>query len=87
MKDQVNMPYTNAVIHETQRFGDIVPIGLPHMTYRDTELQGFFIPKVTVTRWAMQHPLPVQTKHGVWETPHNSALVHFQTQIRTTGEC
>lgn len=59
MADQVNMPYTNAVIHEVQRFGDIVPAGVPHMTYRDTELQGFFIPKVTVTTQAMQHPLPV----------------------------
>lgn len=61
MNDQVSMPYTNAVIHEVQRYADVVPIGLPHMTYRDTELQGFFIPKVTVTREAMQHPLPVQT--------------------------
>lgn len=49
MKDQASMPYTNAVIHEVQRCGDIAPVGLPHMTYRDTELQGFFIPKVTVT--------------------------------------
>lgn len=50
MKDQASMPYTNAVIHEVQRCGDIVPVGIPHMTYRDTELQGFFIPKVTMTR-------------------------------------
>lgn len=50
MEDQASMPYTNAVIHEVQRYGDVVPIGIPHMTYRDTELQGFFIPKVTVAR-------------------------------------
>jgi len=60
MTDQVSMPYTNAVIHEVQRYGDIVPIGLPHMTYRDTELQGFFIPKVTMPRQATQQPLPAQ---------------------------
>ncbi|KAG6925829.1 cytochrome P450 2D16, partial [Chelydra serpentina] len=45
MEDQANMPYNNAVIHEIQRYGDITPVGMPHMTYRDTELQGFFIPK------------------------------------------
>lgn len=60
MMDQVNMPYTNAVIHEVQRCGDIAPVGLPHMTYRDTELQGYFIPKVSTARRAMQHPCPVQ---------------------------
>lgn len=60
MEDQVSMPYTNAVIHEVQRCGDVVPIGVPHRTYRDTELQGFFIPKVTVTILTIAHPLPAQ---------------------------
>uniref|UniRef100_A0A8C4KX48 Uncharacterized protein n=1 Tax=Equus asinus TaxID=9793 RepID=A0A8C4KX48_EQUAS len=46
MGDQARMPFTMAVVHEVQRFGDIAPLGLPHMTSRDIEVQGFLIPKV-----------------------------------------
>ncbi|VTJ57323.1 Hypothetical predicted protein [Marmota monax] len=45
MGDQARMPFTMAVIHEVQRFGDLVPLAVPHLTTRDIELQGFFIPK------------------------------------------
>ena len=46
MGDQARMPFTMAVVHEVQRFGDIAPVGAPHMTSRDIEVQGFLIPKV-----------------------------------------
>ncbi|XP_067317959.1 cytochrome P450 2G1-like isoform X1 [Anolis sagrei] len=47
VKDRVNMPYTNAVIHEIQRLVDILPAGLPHKVTEDTEFRGYLLPKDT----------------------------------------
>lgn len=44
--DRPNMPFTDAVIHETQRIGNIVPVGFPKMANKDTTLGGYLIPKV-----------------------------------------
>ncbi|XP_009900745.2 cytochrome P450 2D14 [Dryobates pubescens] len=74
MADQENMPYTNAVIHEVQRYGDVAPVGVPHMTYRDTELQGFFIPKGTTIITNLSSVLKDET---VWEKPNEFYPEHF----------
>ncbi|KFQ39423.1 Cytochrome P450 2D3, partial [Mesitornis unicolor] len=74
MEDQASMPYTNAVIHEVQRYADIAPSGLPHVTYRDTEVQGFFIPKGTTVITNLSSVLKDET---VWEKPNEFYPEHF----------
>jgi len=47
LEDRNNMPYTNAVIHEVQRKGNIIPFNVPRQAVKDTVLAGFRVAKVT----------------------------------------
>ncbi|XP_034142593.1 cytochrome P450 2M1-like isoform X1 [Esox lucius] len=46
--DRVKMPYTDAVLHEVQRFMDLAPTSVPHKVIRDTEFHNYLIPKGTM---------------------------------------
>ncbi|XP_031247029.1 cytochrome P450 2D10-like [Mastomys coucha] len=74
MADQARMPYTNAVIHEVQRFGDIAPLSLPRITSRDIEVQDFLIPKGTILLPNMSSVLKDET---AWEKPLRFHPEHF----------
>ncbi|XP_012662668.1 cytochrome P450 2J2-like [Otolemur garnettii] len=43
-----SLPYTNAVIHEVQRMGNIVPLNVPREVAADTTLAGYHLPKGTM---------------------------------------
>ncbi|XP_069913670.1 cytochrome P450 2C4 isoform X2 [Oryctolagus cuniculus] len=45
MQDRSRMPYTDAVIHEIQRYIDLIPTNLPHAVTRDIKFRNYFIPK------------------------------------------
>ncbi|XP_021045107.1 cytochrome P450 2C40-like, partial [Mus pahari] len=47
MQDRNLMPYTNAMVHEIQRYIDLGPNGVVHEVICDTKFRNYFIPKGT----------------------------------------
>nr|QLC36630.1 cytochrome P450 2K4-like [Kryptolebias hermaphroditus] len=84
-EDRKNLPYTDAVIHETQRFADLVPLALPHTTCQDVTLQGYFIKKVNRSLQSFfffgTTVFPLLTSvlydESEWESPHSFNPSHF----------
>nr|XP_028572974.1 cytochrome P450 2C20-like isoform X1 [Podarcis muralis] len=74
MDDWVRMPFTNAVIHETQRFEKGSLEGFPRATTCRTEFRGYIIPQSTtvVPMLTTVHYDPLQ-----WETPEKFNPGHF----------
>ncbi|GLD57003.1 cytochrome P450 2K1-like isoform X1, partial [Lates japonicus] len=74
VEDRKNLPFTDAVIHETQRLANIAPMALPHRTSRDVTFQGHFIKKGTTV-----YPLltSVLYDESEWERPHSFYPAHF----------
>ncbi|XP_030577731.1 cytochrome P450 2J2-like [Archocentrus centrarchus] len=74
LADRPNLPYTDAVIHEVQRFGNIAPLGFPRSASKDTTLGGYFIPKGTAATMILASVLFDKNE---WETPDVFNPEHF----------
>ncbi|XP_028818812.1 cytochrome P450 2A13-like isoform X3 [Denticeps clupeoides] len=74
MEDRKSLPFTNAVIHEAQRFLDLVPMGLPHYATKDISFKGFIIPKDTVIL-PLLHSVLKGEDH--WDNPWTFNPDHF----------
>ncbi|XP_072827764.1 cytochrome P450 2C18-like isoform X1 [Vicugna pacos] len=47
IQDRSRMPYTDAVVHEIQRYIDLIPTNLPHAVTHDIKFRNYVIPKGT----------------------------------------
>ncbi|KAM7173708.1 cytochrome P450 2K4-like [Macrochelys suwanniensis] len=74
IEHRTKMPYTDAVIHEIQRFANILPMDLPHETTEDVTLKGYFIPKGT---YIIPLLASVLRDESQWKKPDTFNPEHF----------
>nr|XP_051692379.1 cytochrome P450 2F2 isoform X3 [Oryctolagus cuniculus] len=99
LEDRARLPYTNAVLHEIQRFISVLPLGLPRALTRDAHLHGHFLPKGTfvIPLLASSHRDPTQFKDPDCFNPtnflddkgefqSNDAFMPFALGMRLEGE-
>ncbi|KAL7885461.1 hypothetical protein AOLI_G00057560 [Acnodon oligacanthus] len=69
-----NMPFTQAMIHESQSIANTVPLNVFHCTSRDTELMDYSIPKGTLI---IPNLSSVLSEEDQWKFPHDFNPVNF----------
>ncbi|XP_053577678.1 cytochrome P450 2G1 isoform X2 [Bombina bombina] len=74
IEDRNKMPYTEAVIHEIQRFSNVIPMNAPHSATKDTVFRGYTIPKGTDVCALLTSVLGDPTHFA---TPHKFNPSHF----------
>ncbi|KAL2077138.1 hypothetical protein ACEWY4_026642 [Coilia grayii] len=66
-EDRHSMPYVQAVLHESQRVADVVPLSVFHTTTAHTHIHGYAIPKGTMVIPNLSSAL---REEGQWRFPH-----------------
>ncbi|KAF7692655.1 cytochrome P450 2G1-like [Silurus meridionalis] len=74
MEDRKSLPFTDAVIHEVQRYIDLVPLNVPHYATHRITFRGYTIPKGTVIL-PLLHSVLRDEEH--WEKPWTFDPKHF----------
>ncbi|XP_036448017.1 cytochrome P450 2J6-like [Colossoma macropomum] len=75
--DRADLPYTDAVIHEIQRVGNIAPLSLPRKATKDIQIGEYIIPKGTDI---IPNLTSVMFDKSEWETPDTFNPQHFLDQ-------
>ncbi|KAL8173111.1 UNVERIFIED_CONTAM: hypothetical protein K2H54_040175 [Gekko kuhli] len=74
IEHRAKLPYTDAVVHEVQRFANIVPTGGRHITTSDVTLGDYCIPKGTHVILLLYSVLYDESE---WEKPFTFYPEHF----------
>uniref|UniRef100_A0A3Q3CHG6 Cytochrome P450, family 2, subfamily Y, polypeptide 3 n=1 Tax=Haplochromis burtoni TaxID=8153 RepID=A0A3Q3CHG6_HAPBU len=74
MEDKKSLPYTDAVLHEIQRFLDIIPLSIPHYALHGISFRGYTIPKDTLIIPLLHSVLKDEKR---WATPRSFNPQHF----------
>ncbi|KAM9792781.1 LOW QUALITY PROTEIN: cytochrome P450 2U1 [Neosynchiropus ocellatus] len=74
LTDRGSLPYTEATIMEVQRMAVAVPLGIPHMASKKTDLRGYVIPQGTVV---LPNLWSVHRDPTVWDDPDSFNPTRF----------
>lgn len=78
-KVKAKMPYTQAVVHEIQRFANVVPLGVYHAPWKEVSIAGYVIPKGTAV---VTNLSSVHYEEPLWKFPHEFNPSNFLNDKR-----
>ncbi|CAD7080762.1 unnamed protein product [Hermetia illucens] len=88
LADRPNLPYTEAVIYEIQRFANVAPLAIAHRALSTTKFYDYVIPEDTIV---IVSTYSLNMDKSYWKDPHNfrperfldeeGRLVHYDAFI------